>query len=109
MENAKTLQTLTIFTKQIEKDGKKFFVYSYKSSDGKWYNVKFTQAVKNAPDEKGYRKINFYLEDMSIEKAQKEAWSDTIWINSLISHEEDKEKFEEIRRNKVAEYKEIFK
>lgn len=67
MENK--IKTITLYTKEVKQDKKKFYVSSAQIKDV-WYKVKFTQDVKNAPAERGLYELTLTYDDISLENGK---------------------------------------
>ena len=104
MENT---TTITVFVREREtKNGVKFLTYSYRNSDGEFFNVKFTKKASNVPDIKGYVKIKFNYEDSNIKFDEENRG--TIYINNVIEFEEDVAAKEEAKKRSVEKMRTFF-
>ncbi len=88
MEN-KT-ETITLYTKEIKKDKKKFYASSAQIN-GVWYKVKFTQDIKNPPAERGLYELTVSYDDLSLEhgkpyidnKGEVKIDNETLWVRKF--------------------------
>ena len=104
MENA---TVITIFVREREtKNGVKFNAYTYRNSEGEFFNVKFTKNTKNVPDIKGYVKIKFNYEDSNIKFDADNRG--TIYINDVIEFERDEVATEEAKQRSIEKMRTFF-
>lgn len=90
MEN-KT-KTITLYTKEIKQDKKKFYASSAKIND-EWYKIKFTQDVKNPPDDRGLYELTVTYDDISLEngkpyidnEGEVKIGNATLWVRNFVN------------------------
>lgn len=90
MEN--TVRKITIHAQEIKKD-KQTFIACSSEINGKWYKIKFTKDVTDAPRKKGLYDLTIDFDECSFEKGKtyinkngdKAFANDTIWVKHIVA------------------------
>ena len=86
-----TIRTIVLHAQEITKDKQRFIACSAEINK-KWYKIKFTKDVTDAPKTKGLYDLTIDFDDCSIEKGKqytnkqgkKGVENDTIWVRHIV-------------------------
>ena len=86
-----TVKTITLHAQEIKKDKQSFIACSAEIK-GKWYKIKFTKDVADAPKKKGLYDLTIDFDECSVELGKKYVSSkgsegianDTIWVRHIV-------------------------
>ena len=111
MAKTNNIRTFTIHAQEVKKDKQSFIACSAKIGE-KWYKIKFTKEVKDAPDTRGLYDLTIDFDDCSVERGKpytskngkKGISSDIIWVRHIVGlREYSAEELAEINRNELSE------
>ncbi len=105
-----TIRTIKIHAQEIIKDKQRFISCSAEIN-GKWYKIKFTKAVTDAPRDRGLYDLTIDFDECSIEQGKqytnkngkKGRENDTIWVKHIVGiRKVTDEELKAINREKMS-------